>query len=195
MGFARTAPPPSLLRDAGRGKEEEGERDGEGGRPGPRSHSAVARGSHPPASLLQLGEGIKGPGSGRGGGQEPTLGSVAPLPSTAFHQDTVRGLQWPRAKASGRNPGCLCVGHTGLHRSRRSPEFAPAPATSRAQVHAQSHSRPSDSWGRAGGARILQVGREGRGARLPSLPAVHGAPGLSPAPRAESAQPERAGAC
>lgn len=121
----------------------------------------MARGSRPPASLLQLGEGIEGPGSGWGGGQEPTLGLAAPLPSSAFHQDTVRGLRWPRAKASGRNLRCLCVGQTGLHRSRQSPEFTPAPATSRAQVHTQSHSRPSDSWGRAGGAHILAGRRRG----------------------------------
>lgn len=86
-----------------------------------------------------------------GAGRELPLGSAALQPGAAFHQDTIQGLQWPKAKSSGTNPGCLCAGHTGLRHSGRSPEFTPAPAAPRAQV-LHSHTVGPDTAGEGAGS-------------------------------------------
>lgn len=152
-GLCQDSPPLSLPRDAGRGKEE-GRGEGRGGREvWPQEPQSRGPGNHarqPPCCCLVQRSRVQ---AADGRGQEPTPGSAAPQPGAAFHQDTISGLQWPRAKPSGRNPGCLCVGHTGPQRSGQRPEAAPAPAASRARVHEQSHSRSSDSRGRRAGSR------------------------------------------
>lgn len=130
-----------------------------------------------------------------GGGRSPHWGWRLPCPAVLFTrtQFEASGGPEPRPRAETSDvcvldkPACIVPGRVQSSLLRR-PRLEPR----------STHSHivgPQTAGGGQGELTSWRVGGEGRGARLPSLPAVHGAPGLSPAPRAESAEPERAAAC